>query len=95
MQLFRVGLQKHAERIKKATYCDSVEFLTYAYGEFALLVTWLPTKAAPAGDHKIIFTRARVLGRTANAPPLQQRYVKHTCKIADEVIAEILRARGV
>ena len=94
MQLFREALKKRVPRIERATYCD-LKFLTGERGEFTLVAAWTATKTLPAGEYKILFSRQRVLGRTANMPPRLQRLEKKTCRIADEIIMELQRARGV
>lgn len=94
MQLFRATLQKRMERIARATKCK-LELIPMERGEVTLVASWDATKAFEAGSHRIVFTRLRVLGKTANLHPIQQRMLKKTCRIADETIAEILRARGI
>lgn len=94
MQLFREALRERVPRIERATYSD-LTFLTGEHGEFTLVAKWTATKTLPAGEYKILFSRQRVLGRTANMPPRLQRLEKKTCRMADEIIREIQRARGV
>ncbi len=94
MQLFRTALRQRFSRIQRATYCD-LELLLGERGEFTLLATWSATRAGPAGKHEIVFTRQRVLGGTANLPPRLQRLRQRTCRIADDVIRELQRVRGM
>lgn len=94
MQLFRADIQRRIDRIQRAT-CSTVRLESAARGEFTLVASWPATRAAAAGECRVVFTRLRVLGRTANAHPLKQRMQKKTCRVADEVIREIQRARGL
>lgn len=94
MQLFREALRQRIERISKATYSDiNLEF--GEHGEVTVVAVWPATKAKPGGEHRIVFTRSRVLGHTASSPPLNQRQTKKTCRIADDIILEIQHVRGL
>lgn len=94
MQLFREALRQRVDRIQRATYSE-VKLEFGEHGEVTLVATWPATRAGPAGEHRIVFTRSRVLGHTASSPPLLQRQSKRTCRIVDDIIAEIQRARRV
>lgn len=94
MQLFRQALSERLRRIEKATYCD-VRLVGGENGEFSLIATWIATRAGPAGTHRIVFTKQRVLGPTACLPRSKQRMVKKTCRVADDVIAELQNVRGL
>ena len=94
MQVFRRALQERVERIAKATK-SNIRLVPGERGEVTLIASWDATRSFEAGSHRIVFTRMRVLGRTANLHPIQQRMVKKTCLITSEIITEILRARRI
>jgi hypothetical protein len=61
----------------------------------SIAAIWQATKACPAGEHTVVFDRERLLGATATKPPLKQRLAKPICRLAQDIILEILQAKGV
>lgn len=95
MQLFLVAARSWLPRIKQATYASEATIEKGQNGSFFVIVRWPATKAGPAGEKRVYFDRSKVLGRTASSMPLQQRPVKKMCRFRDDIIADVLRARGV
>jgi hypothetical protein len=94
MQAFLHSLRRSLPRIAQATSSE-VELVKTERGEFVVVARWGKTRLSGAGEHRVYFDRERVLGRTAGAMPHQQRPAKKTCRVADEIIREVLTARGV
>jgi len=95
MQLFLQSVRSWLPRIKQATYASEAVIEKGQNGSFSVVVRWPSSKAGPAGERRIYFDRSKVLGRSVAAMPLQQRPVKKLCRFRDDIIAEVLRARGV
>ena len=95
MQLFMQSARAWLPRIKQATYASEVTIEKGQGGSFYVVVRWPATKAGPAGERRVYFDRSKVLGRTASSMPLQQRPVKRLCRFRDDIIADVLRARGI
>lgn len=94
MQLFARAMRKWLPHIQKQTYATDGA-VTFSNEVVTVRVWWGATRAGAAGEHAVVFNRARVLGRTASNPPAQQRTVKKVCRFRDEVISEVLAARGL
>ncbi len=93
LQVMRRALERWAPHIERMTF-STLEFSSGPDG-FRITARWAKTRTAPAGEHVMTFSRARVLGATANEAPLRQRPVKKTCHFRDDVIREVLEARKV
>ena len=74
---------------------STVELLAVDGGDFQLVFSWPATSRIEAGRHVVPVTRKTVMGATASLLPLQQRPVKKICRFTDDIILEVLRARGV
>lgn len=94
MQLFARGLQSWFPAIKRRTYAARIA-LKPGRESVSVIVEWDESKAGPAGQHIVTFTRQQVLGRTAKLAPLHQRPVKKLCRFVDDVVMAVLEARGV
>ena len=94
MQLFLQAIRLRIPRMEKAT-CSKVTVEDISSGEFTVVFTWVATKVASAGEHRIHFDRRRGFGSSASMPPLKQRLIKKVCRFHDDIISEVLRARGV
>ncbi len=79
--------------MQKTTYTTIV--LAKNRGVVAVRASWPESRAGPAGEHVVLFDRKRVLGPTASSPPLKQRPVKTLCRFTQDIMQEILQARGM
>ncbi len=94
MQLFLRAIRARLPRLSKATY-STVTIEEVRAGSFTVVSKWPATKLAPAGEHRIHFDRRKVLGRSASLPPLKQRLSKKVCRFHEDIIREVLQARGL
>lgn len=84
-------------RAKLETRCDIIQRSTYATvafearpdGEFVVKVTW------PGDTYQKVFTRAFVFGASFRRPPLQWAVQRRACDHSRDIIADVLRQRGV
>ena len=81
------GMRKWEPLIKRSTHCTSIEYTIRDTGDFTITVKW------PGGQHDKLFKREEVFPHVR--PGVQLRTKKRVCMYADEVIMEVLRARGV
>lgn len=93
MQRFPGVLRKWVPRMERATYST----ITVKGNGSTVTITavWQATRAVAAGEHTVVFDRKRLLGATANNPPLKQRTVKTICRFTQDIVQEILQARGI
>lgn len=94
MQLFLREMRKRLPRISRATYSVAT-IEKHAIGAFTIVSRWPATNGQPEGEYRIFFDRQRVLGRTESLPIIQQRLTKKLCRFHDDIISEILHARGL
>jgi hypothetical protein len=94
MQRFLQAIRTRVPRLERATY-STIRLELGSLGEFTLVASWPEKGGLPAGEHRVRFDRRRVLGTTASSSPLQQRQHKRICRVHDEIVMEILRARGI
>ncbi len=95
MFLFRRALRRWLPWIQRATYSSSVTIVGGQNGGFSVRAVWPATKAGPAGEHLIEFTRQKVLGATSMKGRMCQRPTKKVCRFRDDVVREILQQRGI
>ena len=95
MFLFQRAMRRWLPWIKRATYAANVAIEPRKNGEFFLKVVWPATKAGAAGEHKIYFSRYKVLGATSLKGKLCQRTTKKVCRFRDDVVREVLQKRGI
>lgn len=95
MLLFQRALRRWLPWIKRATYSSNITIESGKHGEFTVKALWPATKGGPAGEHRIYFSRARVLGATSLKGRLCQRTTKKVCRFRDDVVREILQQRGI
>lgn len=86
MQALRRELQKREIKIKRVAYLTAVKFSPVVDNAFSVTGYWALNGG---GEHTKVFTPA--VAFTASGKQLS----KTPCKFADDVIREILTARGI
>lgn len=95
MLLFQQSMRRWLPWIQRVAYCSSVTIEGTKSGEFTVKALWPATKGGPAGEYKVHFSRFKVLGTTSMKGHLCQRTTKKVCGFRDDIVREILSARGV
>lgn len=95
MFLFQRAMRRWLPWIQRATYSSSIIIESGKNGEFTVKALWPSTRGGSAGEHRIYFSRASVLGTTALKGRLCQRTTKKVCRFRDDIVREILQQRGI
>lgn len=94
MLQFQTSMRRWLPWIKRVAYCSSVTIEPTQSGEFFIKAVWPSTAGGPAGEHKVFFSRGKVLG-AAGRGCCCGRVMKTTCHFKDDVVRSILSARRI
>ncbi len=92
MLAFQRALLRWEPYIKKNAYARAVKLNLSESNDLTVTVYWTDRKGV-SGQYQKVITRSDVYTRIGAG--LQPRPSKTVCRFADEIIAEVLKARGV